>query len=142
MSKNFGYCKECREKNTGVKWCQSCNSKRLKAEFPNWTSGNEEIDEFLKETQLTARCWQEVLEWIPYTNITEVKEIGRGGYGTVYSATWEGGCIMKWLPKEKKWSRWGTDPVALKCLNGGLDEFMHEVNEFLLQICYMFMGFY
>ncbi|CAG8769018.1 15354_t:CDS:1, partial [Funneliformis caledonium] len=113
-------------KNTGVKWCQSCNAKRLEAEFPNWTSDNKELDRFLRETQLTARCWQEVFEWIPYANITEVEEVGRGGYGIVYKSKWEGGCIIKWISKEKKWERWGTEYVALKSLNGEFSDFMHE----------------
>ncbi len=137
MNENFGHCRKCKKKNTGLKWCRSCNAKRLEAEFPNWTSGNEELDKFLKDTQLNARCWQEVFEWIPYTNITEVEVVGRGGYGTVYKSKWEGGCIIKWMPKEKKWERWGTELVALKLLNGDFGDFMHEVSESLLQIYFI-----
>ncbi|EXX59607.1 hypothetical protein RirG_187420 [Rhizophagus irregularis DAOM 197198w] len=136
MNKNFGYCKECKEKNTGLKWCRSCNAKRLEAEFSSWTSSNEELDKFLRETQLTVRCWQEVFEWIPYTNITEVEEVGRGGYGIIYKSKWKKGCIIKWMPKEKKWARWGTELVALKCLYEGFSDFMHE-----LKILHQYMKF-
>ncbi|RGB40745.1 kinase-like domain-containing protein [Rhizophagus diaphanus] len=31
------------------------------------------------------------------------------------------------MPKEKKWARWGTELVALKCLYGGISDFMHEL---------------
>ncbi|CAG8544156.1 9900_t:CDS:2 [Ambispora leptoticha] len=127
MDVNFGFCRDCKKRNTSLRWCQSCNSKRLEADFPNWTSGNKKIDEFLRETQLTARCWQEVFEWIPYSNIIEVELVGKGGYGTVYKAKWKGGCIIKWMRKEKTWKRWGTEFVALKSLYGDFNEFMHEL---------------
>ncbi|RIB24250.1 kinase-like domain-containing protein [Gigaspora rosea] len=127
MNENFGTCKECKKKNTSLKWCQSCNAKRLESEFPNWTSGNNELDEFLKKTQLTARCWQEVFEWIPCSNIIEMEYIGKGGYGTVYKSKWLDGCIIKWMHKEKMWKRWGTEYVALKTLDEGFSHLMHEL---------------
>ena len=32
-----------------------------------------------------------VFEWIPYDQFSDIKEIGRGGFATVYSAIWKDG---------------------------------------------------
>ena len=32
-----------------------------------------------------------VFEWIPYNQFSDIKEIGRGGFATVYSAIWKDG---------------------------------------------------
>ena len=39
--------KECYQINTGINWCQICNSKRFQQNFNNWTSGNNNIDKFI-----------------------------------------------------------------------------------------------
>ncbi|EXX66902.1 uncharacterized protein OCT59_020277 [Rhizophagus irregularis] len=44
----YGICGECKEPDTGYQWCQSCNAKRFKNNFKNWTSGNKDIDEFIQ----------------------------------------------------------------------------------------------
>src|SRR5436853_7204383 len=64
--KKYGLCKECSQPNTGVNWCQPCNSNHFQQNFNKWTSGNEEINEFIQESQSNAICYQEVLEWISY----------------------------------------------------------------------------
>ncbi|GBC41218.1 kinase-like domain-containing protein [Rhizophagus irregularis DAOM 181602=DAOM 197198] len=35
----YGICGECKEPGTGYNWCQSCNAKRFKDNFKNWTKG-------------------------------------------------------------------------------------------------------
>ncbi|RGB23676.1 kinase-like domain-containing protein [Rhizophagus diaphanus] len=35
------------------------------------------------------------MEWIPYTQFTNIKEIARGGFGIIYQATWLDGSINK-----------------------------------------------
>src|SRR3984885_3814459 len=64
--KEYGLCKECKQPNTGYKWCQSCNGKRFQQNFQNWTSGNHNIDEFIQKTQLKARNRKEAIEWVEY----------------------------------------------------------------------------
>ena len=68
--KKHGLCKECKQPNTGhiyvyaiYVWCQSCNAKRFQQNFKNWTSGNHDIDEYIQNSQLKAKCCEEVLEW-------------------------------------------------------------------------------
>src|ERR1041384_1410465 len=62
--KKHGLCKECGQPNTGNRWCQSCNSKHFQQNFNKWTSGNNEIDDFIQKSQLNATNHLEVLEWI------------------------------------------------------------------------------
>ena len=50
-----GLCPECNKPNTGLHWCNQCNAKRFQQDFPNWTSGNKYIDNFIQETQLNAQ---------------------------------------------------------------------------------------
>ena len=59
--KKYALCKECNQPNSNDYWCQSCNSKRFQNDFNKWTSGNEEIDEFIQNFQSNATCLQEVL---------------------------------------------------------------------------------
>ena len=32
-----------------------------------------------------------IVEWIPYNQFNHIKEIGKGGFATVYSAIWKDG---------------------------------------------------
>jgi len=56
--KNNGLCKECKQPNTDYDWCQSCNGKRFQQNFQNWTSGNNDIDELIKGTQLKPKKYE------------------------------------------------------------------------------------
>src|SRR3954451_4553982 len=87
----YGICGECYEPGSGYKWCQSCNAKRFKENFKNWTSGNKDIDEFIQYSQLNAVYYTKYLEWIPFENFQDVTYITRGGFGKIYSAKWPEG---------------------------------------------------
>src|ERR1043166_6805891 len=88
VTSEYGLCPECNKPNTGYRWCNQCNAKRFQQDFPNWTSGNIYIDNFIQETQLSAKRYQEVLEWIPYNRLTNIKYLAKGGFSTVYYAIW------------------------------------------------------
>jgi len=45
-----------------------------------------------------------VLEWYPWSTFSEIEEIGKGGYGTVFRAKTKVGRIWKWDHKENEWS--------------------------------------
>src|SRR6185369_3280675 len=82
----YGECPKCNRYNTNCAWCQSCDPELL---TKGWTSGNETLDELIKSTQLKARAYHNAdhLQWIPYGELEIIKEIGRGGFATVYKAT-------------------------------------------------------
>src|SRR4051794_5874749 len=79
--KRNGLCKECKQLNTGSNWCQSCNGKHFQQNFKNWSSGNNEINKFIQKTQLEAKTYEEVLEWIEYDRFENVEHLAEGGFG-------------------------------------------------------------
>ncbi|RIB25378.1 kinase-like domain-containing protein [Gigaspora rosea] len=42
----------------------------------------------MKVFQLRTWRYEDVIEWIPFDRLSEIKKIGKGGFGSVYSATW------------------------------------------------------
>jgi hypothetical protein len=98
---------------------------RLIANFNNWTSGNIEIDAFIQNTQKGARDSHSYLEWIDPEQITDIKHIADGNFGSVYQATWIN------APRD----RIKEGNVTLNITNGGMNtffnEFINKVNEFL-----------
>ncbi|RHZ86455.1 hypothetical protein Glove_50g39 [Diversispora epigaea] len=96
-------------------WCKPCNLKHFQNDFNNWTSGNENIDKFIQDAQLNANHKWEVIEWIPYDRFKDVKQIGKGGFGTIHYARWIDGRIKKWDIKNQHWERYyEKGEVALK----------------------------
>ncbi len=54
----------------------------LQQSFDKWTSGNEFIDKFIQETQLNAKYRRQILEWIPYNKLEDIKYLDKGGFST------------------------------------------------------------
>src|SRR5256885_15726714 len=129
---NFGICPDCNEPNTGyTNWCKQCNAKRFQQDFHKWSSGNKFIDKFIQDSQLNARWHGDVLEWIPYNRLTNVKYLDKGGFSTVYKAIWLDGHIKKWDYEKQQWYRHANqEEVVLKSLDNSLNlnnEFLNEV---------------
>ena len=127
----FGICEECNQPNTGYnKWCNSCNAKRFQQNFKNWTSGNDDIDKFIQNTQLSASSCGKVLEWISYDRFYDIKYIAKGGFGKVYRANWIDGYIKYWDERNKIWERYNQNEfVALKSLNNSKNVTLEFINE-------------
>ncbi|POG79091.1 kinase-like domain-containing protein [Rhizophagus irregularis DAOM 181602=DAOM 197198] len=126
----YGICGECKEPGTGYKWCQSCNAKRFKDNFKNWTSGNKDIDKFIQQSQLNAVYHKKYLEWIPFEKFQNITYIAEGGFGKIYSAEWPEGYIYYWDIENQKWYREQNDKYALKSLNNSSDicsDFLNEI---------------
>ncbi|EXX63843.1 Ste20p [Rhizophagus irregularis DAOM 197198w] len=132
----YGVCGECNEPGTGDQWCQPCNAKRFKENFKNWTSGNENIDKFIKQSQLNALHTFKCLEWIPFEKFENVTYITRGGFSKIYSADWSEGNIEYWDIENQKWDRTPNVKVALK----SLDNSSKISNDFLNEIKYYISG--
>ena len=109
-----------------------CNAIHFQQNFKNWTSGNNDIDKFIQDTQLSAHySFDKPLEWIHYDRFYDIEYIAKGGFGKVYRANWIDGFIYKWDYKNQNWERLeSTKFVALKSLNNSKNvtlEFLNEV---------------
>jgi hypothetical protein len=126
----YGICKECNQGNSDVEWCKTCNAKHFQQNFENWTSDNDDIDKFIQHTQLSARNYRKVLEWIPYDRFYNIEYIAKGGFGKVYRAKWIDGYINNWDNKNKNWERENSNEfVTLKSLNNSGNITLKFINE-------------
>ncbi|CAB4428168.1 unnamed protein product [Rhizophagus irregularis] len=101
----------------------SCDQFRI---TEDWTSGNNDIDKFIKDTINDARKSNgqfynhSILEWVPFDRFEDIKQIGEGGFAKVYSATW-------FVDDEKVKSQ--STKVALKRLNESQNISVEYLNE-------------
>ncbi|CAB4422069.1 unnamed protein product [Rhizophagus irregularis] len=101
----------------------------LETNFANWTSGNKIIDVFIQEKQLKNNIYNDiVLEWIPYNQFNEIKETGKNGLTTVYSAIWKDGPLQKLL-NDNYYTRDSNKKVALKFLHNSQQSIDSLINE-------------
>ncbi|RHZ87884.1 hypothetical protein Glove_29g123 [Diversispora epigaea] len=61
--------------------------------------GNENIDKFIQDAQLNANHQWEVIEWISYDRFKDVKQIGKGEFGTIHYAMWIDGKLENGILK-------------------------------------------
>ncbi|RIB07576.1 kinase-like domain-containing protein [Gigaspora rosea] len=112
-----GKCKYCEHYNTSPAWCQSCDPWKATQE---WTSGNEEIDNFIKEFQFKTTEYEKVIEWIPFDkliDLQEIKEINEES-DLVFMASWVKGVrIIKGDTGKYMQSRSISSSVDLMNLN-------------------------
>ncbi|CAB4392001.1 unnamed protein product [Rhizophagus irregularis] len=115
------YCSECNGPTTSFGWCVTCETNFMKGRFPYWSSGNKDIDELIRHTQLNSSQTCDYLEWIPFEAFEMVKYIGSGGSSSVYSALWMEGPRLVWDEGLQEWTRTGPIKVALKRLDNSIN---------------------
>ncbi|EXX63603.1 hypothetical protein RirG_150820 [Rhizophagus irregularis DAOM 197198w] len=95
----------------------------------NWKSGNEKIDDFIQEMKVKIKDHQHgSFEWIPYNQFNEIKETGKNGFITIYSAIWKDG-PLSYKNKRSKYERDSNKEVVLKCLHNSQDSIEFLINE-------------
>ena len=84
-----------------------------------------------------------MLEWIPYNQFNEIKETGKNGLITVYSAIWKDG-PLGWNEQSKKYTRDSNNEVALKGLHNSQNQNPVEflINEVQISINIFYFYFY
>ncbi|CAG8746905.1 18027_t:CDS:2 [Gigaspora margarita] len=116
-----GTCPTCKgpipEAGYYTQWCSACQSKLFEKKFGSWSSGNDDIDMFILETQLSSPSRFDYLEWIPFDKFKEVRFVGSGGYGNVYHAIWLDGPREKWDAKTVRYIRRSKQNVVLRSFN-------------------------
>src|SRR5947199_5658660 len=127
-------------------WCKECVPSCL---IEGWTSGNSEIDNFIKDTIYNATEYYDdhineyfalFLEWVPFDRFEDVKQIGEGGFAKVYSAKWIDGQSKFSKQDDGSWKKSEPKPinVALKRLNGSQNMsagYLNEVYFIIILFC-------
>jgi uncharacterized protein with gpF-like domain len=76
-------CENCNQKCLATLYCEYCVQNYLKDNFSNWTSGNNDIDNLIKNCQMETLIPNLVIEWIPYNNLQNIKYLTRGGFSEI-----------------------------------------------------------
>ncbi|GET55671.1 kinase-like domain-containing protein [Rhizophagus irregularis DAOM 181602=DAOM 197198] len=84
--------------------------------FPNWTSGNDDVDDLIQKYQMESFRPDNIVEWIPYNNLQNFEYLTEGGFSEIYTATWIDGKYEEWDSKEIKLKRFGDIKIILKKL--------------------------
>ncbi|GBB98583.1 hypothetical protein RclHR1_03270006 [Rhizophagus clarus] len=79
---NHKNCSYCNSPFTEKLWCRECDPYKI---MKGWTSGNLNIDKFIRDTMCKSHTF---LEWVSFDRLTNIKEIDKGGFSNVYSAIW------------------------------------------------------
>ncbi|CAB5297974.1 unnamed protein product [Rhizophagus irregularis] len=114
------HCEKCGKKYIKVeyKWCETCQINYLEKDFTNWTSGNEIVDNFIQEFQLKINNYNDIIiEWIPYDQFDNIKEVKKDSFSTIYSTIWKDGPLYYCLYKEEYKRKLGKKQVALKYMH-------------------------
>jgi hypothetical protein len=109
-------CENCNQECLATLYCEYCVRNYLKANFSNWTSGNDDIDSLIQKCQLETLRPNGVIEWIPYNNLQNIKYLTKGGCSEIYTADWIDGSYDEWDSKNQRLTRFGIQYVVLKKL--------------------------
>jgi hypothetical protein len=108
----------------------TCNVMYFQHNFNRWTSGNDDLDKFIQDTQLSAHSRYgilDALEWIPYDKFYNIKHIKNIG---IYKAIWIDGKIYYWNNFNQNWKRINKYMiVTLKSLNDPKNLTLELINE-------------
>ena len=112
---------------------EMCNAIRFQQNFENWTSGNNDIDKFIQDTQLSVHNIEssEVLEWISYHKFENFNYIKKDDLGKVYKANWVDGKISYWDDYNQNWSRKNQNMIV--CLKS-LDNLKNVTLDFINKV--------
>jgi hypothetical protein len=107
----------------------TCNSIHFQRNFESWTSGDDNIDKLIQDTQLSAHDdVKKAIEWIPYNRFNNVE---KGEFGKAYRASWIDGDIKCWNEENQNWKRENQNIIVnLKSINNSKNitsEFTNKV---------------
>jgi hypothetical protein len=91
---------------SSYKICKKCNlicyTRRFQQNFKNWSSGDDDIDDFIQDTQLSSHDdIGKALEWISYDKFYDIEYIAEGRQ----RAKWIDGVMIDWNSKNQNWER-------------------------------------
>ncbi|CAB4441449.1 unnamed protein product [Rhizophagus irregularis] len=109
-------CENCKQECLAILYCEYCVRNYLKEDFSNWTSGNEDIDNLIRKCQMESLMPNNIVEWIPYSNLENIKYLTKGGFSEIYTADWINGRYEEWDSEKKQLTRLRNRDTVLKKL--------------------------
>src|ERR1043166_463723 len=111
----------CYQPEDGKFWCKECVPSCI---IEGWTSGNSEIDNFIKDTIYNAKLdyfyhndekvyYPRFLEWVPFDIFEDIKQIGEGGFAKVYSTKWIDGPAIYEKQDDGSWKKSELKPMTV-----------------------------
>ncbi|CAG8454450.1 455_t:CDS:2, partial [Gigaspora rosea] len=109
----------------------------LKNNIHNWTSGNEFLDDLIQSSQMRSTL-DTIIEWVPIDHFEEIEFKSKGGFGSIFTATWIDGRIVDWDEKAQKFVRSKPEKIVLKLLdksnNASIDFFKEAITNIIFSI--------
>jgi hypothetical protein len=124
-------CENCNQECLATLFCEYCVRNYLKANFSNWTSGNDNIDKLIQKCQSETLEPNKIIEWIPYNNLQNIKYLTEGGFSEIYKANWIDGCHFGWDSNKQQLKRVGRQKVILK----KLENIENASNSWFEEVC-------
>jgi hypothetical protein len=91
------------------------------------------LDQIIQLSQSDVKGPLDYLEWIPFTEFSDVKFIAEGGFGCVESAIWNLGPRWTYEPFSRRWKRNGPYKIALKTVNDSYQHLQKFSNEVIIK---------
>ncbi|GBB99327.1 hypothetical protein RclHR1_03490009 [Rhizophagus clarus] len=110
-------CKGCDSQFTDQNWCHNCEPQKVQENFPNWTSGNESLDEIIQYSQLSAINNNTYFEWINFDRFDCIENMQGFPHSEFYTATWLDGIRELWDNESQQWVRTGPVKIILRKLS-------------------------
>jgi hypothetical protein len=134
------YCSYCCD----IPWCKSCTIKENSKSWIKEDEGeNENFNDLIQKMRSKINCRKDAFfKWIPYDQFSGFKQIGEGGFSTVYLVTCN--CpllVLDSIDEEKKKEE--KEKVALKILHNSqnmTNRFLNEVYILKLFLFYFYIN--
>jgi len=123
-------CNKCKKAGFTISFCEHCVRETLRLNFTTWTSGNDVIDNAIRQAQLRYPFPRGIIEWIEYEDLTYIKYFTQGGCSKIFTATWTKGFLESFDNETRTFKRSGSIKYILKQLSNSHnpnEEFLKEV---------------
>ncbi|CAG8616891.1 11783_t:CDS:10 [Rhizophagus irregularis] len=88
---------------TSHSYILSCKLNHFQLNYGEFPSGNDEIDNILKDHYYDSISPKELIEWIPFNEFREI--VLTADNKEIYNALWSKGCIYDWDEDKLSWIR-------------------------------------
>jgi hypothetical protein len=128
-------CENCKQKCLATLYCEFCVRNYLKANFPNWSSGNNNIDNLIQNCQMETLMPFMIVEWIPYDKLQNIKYLTKGGFSEIYTADLINGGYVEWDFKKQQLKRAGIQNQIVKVILKGLENVESANQSWFEEVC-------